>query len=74
MNAFIELKSFPHEMFAQMASDYLSGQGIETFIKKDDCGGFYPQLQFAAGVRLMVAPEEQEKAKKILDEMDMENE
>lgn len=68
MSELVELRNFPNELFARMAADYLANQEIETFIQKDDCGGLYPQMQLAYGVKLMVDEEDLEKANTLLEE------
>jgi len=66
----IVLKSFSHEIDAQVAASYLESQGIETLIKKDDAGGNYPQLQMSSGVQLLINAADEQAARNILNEID----
>ena len=38
---------------AELARDYLQDANIETFVRTDDAGGMYPQLQRPHGVKLV---------------------
>ncbi len=69
----VVLRTFANEVGANIAASSLGCQGIETHIQKDDCGGAYPSLQMAGGVRLLVKPEDLEDAEKILNEMEAED-
>jgi len=68
----VVIKTFSNEMFARIASLHLEALGIESLVQKDDCGGVYPQLQLAGGVRLLINPEEEERVEAILNEMEHE--
>lgn len=68
----VVIKTFSNEMIARIASLHLEALGIESIVQKDDCGGAYPQFQLSAGVRLLVAPEEEERVATILNEMENE--
>ena len=51
----VVVKTFLQRYEAEMAQGLLTGQGIESFIVADDCGGFRPHLPFGmGGVRLSV--------------------
>jgi hypothetical protein len=71
-NNMIILKSFSREIDAEVAVAYLESQGIETLIKKDDCGGNYPQLQLSSGVQLLINSSDEQAARSILNEIDSE--
>ena len=62
----VVLEKFSSRMEAQMAAGLLEAEGINTFISADDAGGIYPPLQFFLGVRLIVAPEDERRAREIL--------
>lgn len=66
----VPIKSFSNEIDARVASAHLESEGIVTYIKKDDCGGNYPQLQISSGVQLLVNPDAEQKAKNILSEIE----
>jgi|GEM_PF-251756 len=65
----VVLRTYACEAEASIAESRLGFEGIETRIQKDDCGGAYPSLQMAGGVRLLVKPEDLEDAERILSEM-----
>jgi hypothetical protein len=65
-------KTYASEAAASIAASRLGAEGIETHIHMDDCGGAYPSLQMAGGVRLFVKPEDLKDAERILNEMDAE--
>ena len=61
----VVLEKFGSRMEAQMAAGLLEAEGIYTFISADDAGGAYPPLQYL-GVRLIVYPEDEQRAREIL--------
>jgi hypothetical protein len=65
----VVLETFPNRMMAEMAAGVLESEGIEVMVMADDAGGAYPMLQFIRGVRLLVAPEDQYRAREILTAM-----
>jgi hypothetical protein len=69
----VVLRTYAGETAASIAASRLGAEGIEAHIHKDDCGGAYPSLQMAGGVRLLVKPEDLKDAEKILNEMDAED-
>ena len=52
-----------------MAAGLLESEGIEAMVMADDASGTFPPLQFIRGVRLMVAAEDEARAKEILAAM-----
>lgn len=68
----VVLRTYAVESAASIAASRLEFEGIESHIKKDDCGGAYPSLQMSGGVRLVVKPEDLEDAEKILNQMEAE--
>lgn len=68
----VVLRTYSSEAIASVAASRLGSDGIEAHIQKDDCGGAYPALQMARGVRLLVKPEDRAEADKILTSMDTE--
>jgi hypothetical protein len=65
----VVLKTFPNRIEAEMAAGLLESEGIEAMVMADDAGGTYPMLQFIRGVKLMVAPEDEARAREILAAM-----
>ncbi|MBM4283820.1 MAG: DUF2007 domain-containing protein [Deltaproteobacteria bacterium] len=58
--------TFPNRVAAEMAAGFLEGEGIEAFVSLDDAGGAYPVLQWLQGVRLLVAKEDEKRAREAL--------
>lgn len=69
----VVVRTYTNEVIASIAASSLGSAGIEAQIQKDDCGGAYPALQMARGVRLLVKPEDVEEAEKILLDMEMQD-
>ncbi len=65
----IVLQTFPSRMEAEIVAGLLESEGIEARVLADDAGGAYPSLQFVRGVRLLVAAEDQYRAREILRDM-----
>jgi hypothetical protein len=49
-----------------MAAGLLEAEGIYALVSADDAGGAYPSLQYLRGVRLIVFPEDEARAREIL--------
>jgi hypothetical protein len=62
----VVIQTFPNRTIAALAASLLEAEGIEAFILADDAGGAYPMLQFIRGVRLLVAPKDEARAREIL--------
>jgi hypothetical protein len=62
----VVLRNYESEIPATMAKMVLEGSGIDSMIRKDDCGGMRPYLQAATGVQLLVRRENAEHAQDIL--------
>ncbi len=62
----VVVATFPNRVVAEMAAAFLDGEGIEAWVAADDAGGAYPVLQSVMGVRLLVAAEDEERAREIL--------
>jgi hypothetical protein len=62
----VVVEKFTTRLEAQMAAGLLEAEGIQSFISADDAGGFYPPLQILGGVRLIVFPEDERRAREIL--------
>jgi hypothetical protein len=66
----VVLETFPNRALAEMAAGFLAGEGIEALVMADDAGGAYPMLQFIRGVRLLVAPEDEARAREALNALE----
>jgi Putative prokaryotic signal transducing protein len=53
---------------AQLIVGMLESNGIAAMVSADDAGGFDPQLQVTQGVRVMVATEDVEQARRLIAE------
>jgi len=62
----VVLRVFDNEVEARMAQQLLQGEGVATFVFKDDGGGMEPHLQRTIGVRLMLNKKDAERAQDIL--------
>jgi predicted Fe-Mo cluster-binding NifX family protein len=69
LNDAVIIETFRSRMEAEMAASWLEAEGIEVLVLADDAGGAYPMLQFLRGVRLLVAPEDEARAKEVLQAM-----
>jgi hypothetical protein len=63
----VMVRVFDNEVEAEIARGELEAAGIRAVVLKDDAGGMYPFLQGASGVRLMVAPDDTDRAEDILE-------
>ena len=62
----VVVDKFSSRMEAEMAAGILEAEGIYALVTADDAGGTYPPLQYLRGVRLIVAPEDERRAREIL--------
>ncbi len=65
-NDAVVVATFGNEVEADLAASWLAEEGIEYVILSDDAGGALPMLQVTRGVKLLVAPENEERARRIL--------
>lgn len=65
----VVIETFPNRIVAEMAAGLLESEGVEAMVMADDAGGAYPALQFVRGVRLLVASEDEARAREILAAM-----
>ena len=61
------VESFSEKSFAEAAVSLLASEGIRAWIHADDAGGELPNLDFARGVRVLVASEDLDRARVILN-------
>jgi len=66
----VVLETFSSRIEAEMAAGLLESEGVPAMVMADDAGGAYPSLQFVRGVRLLVAAEDQYRAREILRAME----
>ncbi len=63
----LTIRIFSSHETAELAAAKLKSLGIKCWVDADDCGGMYPNLTTAAGVRLHVLAEDAEVATALLD-------
>lgn len=63
----VTIRIFYSRETAGLAAANLEAHGIECWVKADDCGGMYPNLTAASGVRLLVHASDAEAASALLD-------
>jgi len=63
----VVIETYSDESFAEAAVSFLEAEGIEALIVSDDAGHALPNLDFAGGVRVMVAPGDVDRAKALLE-------
>ena len=62
------IKTYLTRAEADLASNLLRSEGIDSMILADDCGGMRPQLNFGAGIKLFVRAPDVRQALVILGE------
>ncbi len=62
----VTLRTFNSEAEANIAKSALDAFGIHSMIARDDCGGQRPALTLVRGLRLIVRPEDRERAEEVL--------
>ena len=62
----VVVENFSTRMEAEMAAGVLEAEGVYALVTADDAGGTYPPLQYLRGVRLIVSPEDEKRAREIL--------
>jgi hypothetical protein len=60
----------PSAIEAQLILGLLESNGIEAVVSSDDAGGQEPQWQLTQGVRVLVAPEDEPRARALIAEAD----
>src|SRR5665213_2073011 len=61
------IRTFSSHEAAQLAASNLEAHGIKCWVNADDCGGMYPNLTAASGVRLSVRASDAEAAIALLN-------
>lgn len=59
----------PSTLEAELIVGLLETNGIEAAVSSDDAGGNEPQLQLTQGVRVVVAPEDEADARRLIEEV-----
>lgn len=63
----VVIRNFSSQDTAELAAANLEAHGIEYWVNADDCGGMYPNLTAAGGVRLLVRASDAEAAIALLN-------
>ena len=58
---------YPGRHVAEMMAGLLESEGIVSTIAVDDTGGLHPQLALTQGVRVRVHPEDEARARRVLE-------
>ena len=62
----VAVGTYPNKVDAELAQGALEASDIESMVSADDAGGLQPGLWLGEGVKVLVRPEDAERAKKIL--------
>jgi hypothetical protein len=65
------LATYSDRRTAEMARDYLADADIQAFVSSDDAGGMYPQMQRPHGVKLVGMRSAAQRARSLLDDVDL---
>jgi hypothetical protein len=65
--AAVVVRRFMTEAEADLAKAILQANGIEASVLRDDAGGMIPAMSLMSRIRLVVAPEDAEAAREVLD-------
>ena len=60
----------PSIVEAQLLVGMLESDGITAAVSPDDAGGFDPQLQLTQGVRVLVASQDEARARQLIAEVE----
>lgn len=63
----VVVRRFMNEAEADLARAILAANGIEASVLRDDAGGMIPAMSLMSEIRLVVAPEDAEAAREVLD-------
>ena len=67
MSGLVKVATFGNRPEAEIAKGMLEANGTRTVLSADDAGGWRPELTFTMGVRLLVAEDDVEVARELLD-------
>ena len=62
----VAIRTFNNGIEAEVARTALEAAGIDAVVRSDDAGGLHPGMWTASGVRVLVRPEDSERAEEIL--------
>lgn len=63
----VVVRRFMNEAEAGLARAILAANGIDAAVLRDDAGGMIPAMSLMSEIRLVVAPEDAEAAREVLD-------
>jgi hypothetical protein len=63
----VVVRRFMSEAEADLARAILAANGIEANLLRDDAGGMLPAMSLLSEIRLVVAPDDAEAAREVLD-------
>jgi len=63
----VVVRRFMTESEADLTRAILAANGIEAFLLRDDAGGMLPAMSLMSEIRVVVAPEDAEAAREILE-------
>ncbi|HEX9055863.1 MAG TPA: DUF2007 domain-containing protein [Gemmatimonadales bacterium] len=63
----VVVRRFMNEAEADLARAILAANGIDAAVLRDDAGGMIPAMSLMSEIRLVVAPEDAEAAREVLD-------
>jgi len=68
MQGLVNVASFGSRTQAEMMVELLRNEGIDAIIEVDDAGGLRPDLPMGmGGAKVLVRPEDEERAREILE-------
>jgi hypothetical protein len=63
----VVIRRFQNGAEADLAKAILEANGIEAAVLRDDAGGMIPAMSLMSDIRLVVAPEDAEAAREVLE-------
>jgi hypothetical protein len=66
----VVVRTFATEATAQLAARRLEVAGIICVLARDDCGGNFPAMTTAGGLRLLVAPADADAARRLMEDIE----
>ena len=63
----IVIRRFQNGAEADLAKAILEANGIEAAVLRDDAGGMIPAMSLMSDIRLVVAPQDAEAAREVLE-------
>jgi hypothetical protein len=66
----IQIASYSSHHEAELAAGFIRDAGISALTRSDDASGWEPGLTFVNSVRLLVPPDEADRARSILKELE----